>query len=401
MAKTLEILDSLPGSGKTHAIFDYMQDDQSRPWLYLSPMKDEINTRVPEEAQRVNMEFHIPEEGNGNLSTQVLDYFREGKNVACTHALTMHFSTEHIQLIHEMKYRVVCDEELDLISSFELKVPDVDFLISEGMISVDYENFGQVSFLKREMSYEAKYGPTKLLCDRGCLFMSKRSTSMLVTYLSPDLILASDRFILLTYNFGGSIMEAFLTLHGISTRNIQDIKLFRSNSNIKEQLRELFTFIDTPSTKEIQEKFPLTKSWWTFNSKSEAVKVEHLKKKISGIIQNSGVKSDDVFLTCPVDYFPKLKSSRIKDLHFIAYNKRATNQFADRKLAIHAYNLYMNLAVKSYLQDYGYFVDEDAYALNQAIQWVFRGCIRKGQPMTAVFLSARMNSLFKDWLAKA
>lgn len=399
MTKKLEILDSLPGSGKTYAIFNYMEQDQSRPWLYLSPMKDEINTRVPEEAQRVNMEFQIPEEGKGTLSLQVLDYFREGKNVACTHALTMHFSTEHIQLIRDMKYRVVCDEELDLIGAFELKAADVDFLLHEEMISVDYENFGKVTFNKQEMSYEAKYGQTKLLCDRGCLFMSKRSTSMLVSYLSPDLILASDRFILLTYNFGGSIMQAFLALHEISTETL-DIPLYKTTGQVKEQLRELFTFVDSPSIRKIQEEYPLTKSWWTFNTKGAAPNVINLKKKISGVIQNSGVNTEDIFLTCPVDHFPKLKGGRIREEHFIAYNKRATNQYSNRKLAIHAYNLYMNLAVKSYLQDYGFIINEDSYALNQAIQWVFRGCIRKGERMSLVFLSQRMQSVFKDWLSQ-
>lgn len=34
MTKTIEVLDALPGCGKTHAIFDYMAGDLSKPWLY-------------------------------------------------------------------------------------------------------------------------------------------------------------------------------------------------------------------------------------------------------------------------------------------------------------------------------------------------------------------------------
>ena len=39
MTKQIEIVDALPGSGKTYSIFDYMADDQSKPWLYLSPLE--------------------------------------------------------------------------------------------------------------------------------------------------------------------------------------------------------------------------------------------------------------------------------------------------------------------------------------------------------------------------
>ena len=39
MTQQIEVLDALPGSGKTTAIFTYMAQHQEKPWLYLSPMK--------------------------------------------------------------------------------------------------------------------------------------------------------------------------------------------------------------------------------------------------------------------------------------------------------------------------------------------------------------------------
>jgi hypothetical protein len=56
------------------------------------------------------------------------------------------------------------------------------------------------------------------------------------------------------------------------------------------------------------------------------------------------------------------------------------------------------VTVKSYLNSYGYDVDEEAFALNQSIQWLFRGCIRDGKPMKVTFLSKRMKELFLEWL---
>ena len=65
---------------------------------------------------------------------------------------------------------------------------------------------------------------------------------------------------------------------------------------------------------------------------------------------------------------------------------------------IHALDRYPNLAVSSYLQDYGYPVDQDQFALSEMIQWLWRGCIRDGKEMTVYVLSARMRGLLEDWL---
>ena len=62
MANIIEILDALPGCGKTHAIFDYMNQHHTEKWIYLSPMKTEINERVPREMDRTGMDFFIAED---------------------------------------------------------------------------------------------------------------------------------------------------------------------------------------------------------------------------------------------------------------------------------------------------------------------------------------------------
>jgi hypothetical protein len=84
--------------------------------------------------------------------------------------------------------------------------------------------------------------------------------------------------------------------------------------------------------------------------------------------------------------------------NLVACNCRATNKLAHKTYAVHAFNIFNNVTVKSYLASYGYEVDEDSYALNQAIQWVFRGCIRDRKSMKVTFLSKRMQELFKNWL---
>lgn len=400
MTQQIEIVDALPGSGKTTAIFKYMSEHQEKPWLYLSPMKDEVNERVQKEADEVNMVFHVASKGDGTLAPQILEFMREGKNIACTHALTLHFKKEHIDWIKLQEYQIVCDEELNLIDAFRINKQDVDFLYSENMLSKDSNNLGKMSFLKQDMSDEARYGDIKRLCDRGCLYGEKNSNTMLVTYLSPDLVLSADRFILLTYNFGGSIMQAFLSLHKIGFKPLT-IPLYRGNAQNKKEIKELLEFIEPISVKKLlekQSKYNLSSAWWEGNNKRETINPEDVRKLLTSLPKTQRVPKSEVYFTLPMGSFSKVKGANISEDNLVACNCRATNKLAHKTYAIHAFNIYNNVTVKNYLSSYGYEIDEDGYALNQAIQWVFRGCVRERKAMKVTFLSKRMRELFLDWL---
>lgn len=403
MTKEIEILDALPGCGKTTSIFRYMSENQSNPWIYLSPLKDEINERVQEEADKNSMEFFRATEDNDfTMTEQVLEALQGGVNVACTHALMMRFQKEHIDAIRENKYNIVCDEELNLISGYALSKEDIDFLIKHNLITVSDKD-GKVSFTDSEMSLDARYGEVKQLCDMECLFSAKRSNKMLVTQLSSRLITASERFILLTYNYNGSIMQTFMQMHGFVFKEISDVKLFKTEKDIKQKLISLIELVETPSIKKIQQKYALSKSWWINASKEERKVVT---KAMKSVVVGGKFKNDDVFFTLPKNCVIKATNSKIEVIsssnlpksNFVACNTRATNKLAHKKLGIHAYNLFPNTAVKSYMQDMGYTCNDDVYALNMLLQWIFRGCIRKDEKMKVAILAKKMSILFKNWL---
>jgi len=406
MTKTIEVLDALPGCGKTYAIFDYMAMDLSKPWLYLSPMKDEIDFRVDKESKRTNMEFYIPREGTDSTKTdQVLEFLKEGHNVACTHNLMHRFTRAHITMLKAQGYNVVCDETLDLLSGYNMVKDDWNFLKNQGLISID-ENTGRISFQDVEMGEKARYSDVKLLCDLGCLFSAKRSERMLVTQLSLDLMSVCNRFVLITYNYKGSIMDAFLGLHGYSSipLDLGRVKLIKESETVRKEISTLLRFIETPATKVIQKKFSLSKSWWTTATKEHK---DSVTKAMVGVKTKTKTHNSKIIFTTPKIVSYRLKPEayqmsfkNISQSSWIACNTRATNDYADRTLVIHSYNLFPNVAVKSYLQDQGLVCDDDTYALNMLIQWVFRGCIRDHKHMDIAILSGRMNTIFMNWLMK-
>lgn len=415
MTKEIEVLDSLPGSGKTTAILKYMAADQSAPWLYLSPMLEQVEERIPREAVALNFSVTVPNTERHKTKVQcATEALEAGENIVCTHELTMHFSKHHIQLIKEMGYRVVCDEELNMIDGFAIKKVDIDHLTKYELITCDNsdEGRGRLSFNDPEMSYSAAYGDIKRLCDRGCLYRSKSSDSVMVTYLSPDLILAADRFILLTYNFKGTIMDTFLTLHGITNKELH-VELYRDNTNVKEELVRLIQFEDTQLVKKLKERqnwFSLSATWYKNgrNGKERSIKkgvadvgVLEVLRCMQNLPRNLKVKAGEFFFTMPLDYTDLLTSKNFPESNHVVFNSRATNQYAEKKYAIHCTNVFMDQKVNNYLTSWGYKADEDVYALNTAIQWAFRGCIRERKPMKLTFMSKRMDVLFKAWLSSS
>lgn len=417
MTKTVEVLDSLMGSGKTHAIIDYMSKHQDKPWLYISPMLEEVDQRVPARAVELGLDFFVPEEDEVNTKSEnCLKALQKGMNVCCTHNLMYKFTKDHLAAIQKQGYNVVSDEELNLINGHSLTKADADFLIDNNLIAIDSES-GAVEFLDKKMSLAARYGEIKALADLGMLYAAKRSTRFMVVQLSPKIIDCSERFILLTYNYKNSLMQTFLELHNYEYKEFNEVTLFKTEEEIKKDLLERIEFVETPSVKKIQGKYTLSKSWWVNATKEER---KEISKCVQACMKTTDVGRRGMFYTLPKDYASKTKGfetrwvgneptvgedGEIDEMTrtFIACNARSTNKYADKELAVQAYNLFPNQSVKAFIQGQGKVVDDDVFALNMMLQWLFRGCIRKKgtEKLKVAILSKRMSVLFKDWLMKS
>lgn len=67
-------------------------------------------------------------------------------------------------------------------------------------------------------------------------------------------------------------------------------------------------------------------------------------------------------------------------------------------MLVHCYNRYPHLVTTAFLQDCGYPVDADKFAMSEMLQWIWRSRIRKGEPIKIAILSKRMRALFINWL---
>ncbi len=88
-----------------------------------------------------------------------------------------------------------------------------------------------------------------------------------------------------------------------------------------------------------------------------------------------------------------------QDTYWVFCGTKATNNYSNKKVLIHAFNRYPMLSVSSYLADYGFPLNDDEYALSEMIQWIWRSNIRKERGnIKLAILSPRMERIFKAWL---
>jgi hypothetical protein len=90
------------------------------------------------------------------------------------------------------------------------------------------------------------------------------------------------------------------------------------------------------------------------------------------------------------------KDDRSRD-NYVSLNMRATNNYAECVSMAYVYNRFINPMEKRFFLSKGVEINEDVLAMSDLIQFVFRGCIRKNEPMNCYIPSERMRKLLKDW----
>ena len=108
-------------------------------------------------------------------------------------------------------------------------------------------------------------------------------------------------------------------------------------------------------------------------------------------------KSEDIIWTTFKGYEKKIKGKGYTK-GFIPLNLRASNRYKNRTSCAYLVNRYVNPVVKQFFEKNGINVDEDAYALSEMLQWIWRSAIRDGKPINIYIPSKRMRTLLMNWL---
>lgn len=423
----IDVLDAPCGAGKTTYMFKKMGDiasqqlkENSLSWIFVSPYLDEagdgkVRGRVQKELGWMN--FKSPT-ASPTKTASFLRYVNDKRNIAITHSLFSSFSIEAAEAIAQSNYHLVIDETIDLINFYEgMDKDDVRILIDNNVVLVGDKGLLEWNDEKYP-NYTGRDSKIKELCDLQCLWLY--GEDVMIQRIPPLALKACKSVTILTYMFEGSLMKAWLDLNGLEFRYIYPKEL-KPAKEIKAIVRDKLNIIKPSKVIEdlqIDDKgFQIPSVFCaTWYSKAKAITLSEVKNSVENTLKKY-MQNGPVFWTTFKEYksimvgkgYTRGKSIKatcqetgkqitIKREPFVSKNMRASNDYMDCKCCLYMVNVYPNVGLLNHINSFNIDIDEDQYALSELIQFIFRGCIRKGEEMDVLILSNRMRNLLIQWL---
>ena len=217
-----------------------------------------------------------------------------------------------------------------------------------------------------------------------------------------------------------SLSEVDRVIEG--SKDIEFVQPYANDNDMEEDFKtkaaELITIEDIGA---------LSKLKLTYSGQEKGISSSSYYSKVSRSLKNLkerklvGVGIKNILITCKKDAWRKAsndnqpkpeseenektkskpsvfaKNSRLKDVNWISNTTRGTNDYIHCSHLVYLYDQNINPVVARWLGDSSRAFN-DAYALTELIQWVWRSRVRKGEPITLYLPSPRMRRLFEEWL---
>lgn len=411
----ITIISSIMGSGKTSFIINYvnttykeyvgsMFDEEpleAPKFLYVAPLLSEVD-RITEACPDLN--FRDPQPVQCRKLYHLETLVEQGANICTTHALFKSLTKSISEKIKERGYTLIIDESLDCVTIFdELTKSDREIIFRDNLVYVEGGTNRVRWNHKDHKNYSGKFDTIRNLCDNGNLILY-RDTVMLWEF-PTEFIKSFDEVFVLTYLFQGSPMSAYLRAEGlehqIKTLNRDELVPWTEDydeSAHKAELRKLITIYEGPLNecgKSKKGSNPFSVGWLNRQS----------PEKLKGVKATTEYFFRSVAGTLSIDNAWTTYSTGKRHLKgvgyskgFIASNAKATNDHRHKKTLAYLCNVFFNPFIKGYFEDRGIKVHEDAYALSEMIQWIWRSQIRDDKPITVFIPSERMRRLLTQWL---
>ena len=415
---TVTVIDSVMGSRKTTNMIKFMEENQDKKYLYISPFKAEVGDGNTGDKGRLQVQLpdmfpvtSMPK----NVGDGKLDGLKKllglGVNIATTHALFCRFDEEATQMILEKDYVVIIDEAVDCVEiKDDLTEREIKALVDSKWIKIDEDNI--VTWNEDEVpEYDGRYEDVKALSNTGGLRLFENK--YLVVEYPPKLLKECRECYVMSYLFTGSLMSCWMEANGIdwveadlSTFGLVKPEIIKKN--IRKQLTVLSARkLDNLYTKDHHIKYRYSSTWYKKNS-SVAERLE-VKKALESCVSNHKTPDGMVFWTTFKDHKGRLEGKGYKKGYispdtgvelesFLHYNAKAINDYRHHDLVMHTVNLFRNPTEIRYFDWRGVKFNEDRWALSELLQFVWRSRIREGQPTKVLVISKRMRNLLLEWL---
>lgn len=412
------VIDSIMGSGKTTSLINMMNENTEEKFIYITPYRDEIDRVI---ANCPNRYFETPKNfDNINLKTctkyeDLIKIIEQDINVVSTHALFQTFDENIIKVLKEHKYTLVLDEVAQVVEEINISSDDIRMLINDGVIAVNENK--RIIWLNDD--YDGEFIKYKESFKNGEVYLY--GGSVIIWCFPCEIFNCFDKVIISTYLFRGQLQCYYFQVNNIEFEYKSAVKSINDKGEYEFNIVDYMEEYDYKSLSKLiniyegklnaigedkdGRKKPLSSTWY---KEATGEKLKLVQNNTYNYFRNiCNKKSNEVLWT--VFKFraetPESKKNRMTKIKPNGYNKsfetcncRATNKYRERDTVAYLINRYNSPAIINFFKDRGAEVDEDAFALSELLQFIWRSCIRDGKPINVYIPSKRMRNLLKAWL---
>lgn len=399
----IKIVDSICGSGKTSAIINMINEDETdNKYIYITPYLTEVE-RVKKNCK--DRKFKEPKFNQyGNKFDNLNKLISEGENIVSTHALFHKANMQTVELLKSKDYILILDEVFNVIEQCNISKNDVQMLINEGYAKIENDYL----IWNEDKQYTGAFENIKYLAINKSIVVYK---DIILIWMFPvEIFKAFKDSYILTYLFEAQEQCYYYKMNNIEYEYYygtyennkyiikpKDDNYFLIEKQIKSKINENIEIIEDSKLNAVGDgKYNLSHTW--FRDDKNKDNISQLKSNITNyFINKQKAKSDTILWTTFKDQQSKLKGKGYTK-GFVSCNIRATNDYVDKYNLAYCINIFNQPFINKFFQSKEININQDLYALSEFIQWIWRSRIRKYESITIYIPSSRMRTLFKDWL---
>lgn len=398
--KKIKVIDSIMGSGKTSWAIQYMSDASPlKKFIYITPYLAEVE-RIKENCGR---DFIEPNNNNeeGSKMRSLKELIVDGKDIVSTHSLFQTADDELLELLTDSGYTLILDEVMDVIDKASVTQRDITDL--QRLEHIRIEN-NRVIWQCDDYDVNARYYDIMKLSKAGNLFYHRGR--FLIWAFPPRIFQAFDDVYVMTYLFDGQIQRYYFDLYRFEYEYFSvkhdgekySITDYDKQAEKREELFELIELYDG-NLNDIGERTNAFSA--TFLRNMTAEKEDEIRRNLYNYFRNiAKAKGGEILWTTVKgdnDSVRKSLAGRGYSRSFLQCNARATNEYQERWALAYVFNRYMNPIERAFFEDNGITVNQEALAVSDLLQWVYRSRIRNGESIKLYLPSARMRNLLRRW----
>ncbi|MEC3756022.1 hypothetical protein P9160_01085 [Bacillus halotolerans] len=400
----VKVIDSIMGSGKTSAAIDMMNNSGTDDnFIFITPYLDEVDRIKKSISSKQIYEPKVKKKGD---KTQYkFESFHEllsqNKNIVATHNLFKNANDETKELILSGNYTLILDEVMEVVEQLRVKKHDLTTLFESKLI---YVEDGFVKWNEEKKDYETRYDDIRDMALNNNLMYFK--DNILIWNFPAGIFKLFKEVYILTYMFDAQIQRYYYDINNIKYQKYVSefidgqYRFTKHNTEyesiLKAQLRNKIKIYEGNLNTVGQLDYSLSSNWYKNKSPYTIKKVKNnVFNYFNNIVKSS---SDEAMWTTYSEHKNKVKGNGYTK-GFVSCNARATNDFKHKKHLVYTINRYVNTVLYNYFKEkYQITIDQDAFALSELVQWIWRSAIRDGEEITLYIPSLRMRDLLIEWL---